>query len=173
MTIVVEDGTGLPNANSYVSEADADAYATDRGHTDWVDSAEDKEAALIRATAAIDAIYGYKFSGWRVNGRDQALEWPRTGAYDREENVVVDDSVPVEVEHATVEAAIRELASPGSMMPDLERGGDIRRLKAGSVEVEYAATAAATTTRQIIDGILAPLFGTGVVASFVGRAVRR
>jgi hypothetical protein len=44
-------------------------------------------------------------------------------------------------------------------MPDLDRGGTIKSVKAGSVSVEYAANAQANTTFQLIDGILAPLIG--------------
>jgi hypothetical protein len=47
--MVVEDGTGLANANSYASEATLDTYTDDRGITL---ASGDAEAALVRATAA-------------------------------------------------------------------------------------------------------------------------
>src|SRR6185436_4655409 len=128
--ILVEDGTGLSDANSYVSEDDADTYFDDRGNTTWGTSTDDKEAALIHATAAIDALYRYRFTGYKTNMRDQALEWPRTASYDAQGNLV--EGVPVEIVQATCEAAYRELQEAGSMAPDLSRGGDVRRLQAGS-----------------------------------------
>lgn len=169
MTIVVEDGTGLADANSYVSEDEADTYADDRGITAWTDSTADKEAALVRATTTLDATYRTRFTGSKLNGRAQALEWPRINAYDWLGNLLDDDEVPIEVRDATVELAIRELADPGSTMPDLDRA--VRSLAAGSVRIEYAANARETTTFSIVGAIMSSLIGGGRT-SMVGEAVR-
>jgi len=165
MSFVLEDGTGLADATSYASEDDFDTYTEDRGYTVTVG---DTEAALIRATQILDATYRREFPGSRTNGRAQALEWPRTGATDFNGDDIDEDEVPIEIIEATCELALRELASPGSTMPDLDRGGTVHRVRAGSVEVEYGANASATTTFQLIDGILAPLIGdvsTGGISS--------
>ena len=170
MPIVVEDGTGLPDANAYASEDDFDTYTEDRGYAVVVG---DTEAALIRGTAALESMYGLRWPGERTHGRDQGLGWPRTGATDIDDNVILDDEIPVEVIEATIELAMRELASPGSTMPDLARGGTVRRVRAGSVEVEYAANAIPTTTFTLIDGILQPLIGStshgGLSSGFTTR----
>lgn len=171
MALVLEDGSGVDGANTYALEADADAYFDMRGTTAWTDSAGDKEGALVRGTAAIDATYRARFGGYKTNGRTQALQWPRTGVYDAEGLPIASDEIPQEIIDATCEAALRELTSPGSMMPDLERDGAIKRIKADVVEIEYAGNASATTTFSLIDGILSGLLGSSV-ASFVGRAVR-
>lgn len=156
MSFVLEDGTGLPNATSYASEDDFDTYTEDRG---YVVSVGDVEQALVRATQVLDSTYRKQFPGSRTNGRLQALEWPRTGAIDFDQQAIADDEVPIEIIEATCELALRELASPGSTMPDLDRGGTVKSIKAGSVSVEYGANAQPTTTFQLIDGILAPLIG--------------
>lgn len=162
MAIVLEDGTGVEGANSYASVADADEYFSDRGSTTWsAGTPTTKAEALIRATAAIDATYGNRFTGYRSNGRDQELQWPRTQAYDQESYLLPSDEVPTEVVKATFEASVRELAEPGSMAPDLERGGQVKSLKAGSVAIEYGDNADATTTYTLIDGILSGLLVTG------------
>ncbi|KVN92541.1 DnaT-like ssDNA-binding protein [Burkholderia ubonensis] len=78
ITIVVEDGTGLPNADVYVSQADADAYFAKRNNAVWAAAAADaKAAALVAATSYLDR--RYKFKGYKVSTA-QALEWPRTPA---------------------------------------------------------------------------------------------
>jgi len=169
MTITVEDGTGLADANSYVSEDEADTYAEDRGITAWTDSQDDKEAALVRATTTLDAMYRTRFSGSKLNGRAQALEWPRINSFDYLGNLLDDDEVPIEVRDATIELAIRELADPGSTMPDLDRA--VRSLRAGSVSIEYASNAAAKTSFSIVNAIMSSLVGTGAT-SLVGEAVR-
>lgn len=171
MTIIVEDGTAPADANAYVSVDDCAAYCDARGLTFGTSPTTAGEEAIIRATAAIDARYRGRFPGYRTNGRGQSLEWPRTGALDAEYQPIGGDEIPVEIIHATCEAAVREIAEPGSMMPDLERGGGVKRLKAGSVEIEYGSNATAQTTFTLIDGILSPLLGAAV-SSYVGRAER-
>lgn len=173
MAFLVEDGTGLAAANSYVSVANAEAYADDRGLTFTSGSTANKQSALVRATAAIDAEYGALFSGWRANDRSQALEWPREDAYDREDNLIANNEIPDELVEATIEGAVRELATPGSLMPDLGRGGEIKRVRAGSVEVEYSDAASATTVYSLIAGILAPILSRRAAAvSMTGTTTR-
>lgn len=171
---LVENGTGLEDATSYVSVDDADAYAESVSNSAWVDSTDDKEAALIRASTAIDARYGASFSGYRSRGREQGLEWPRAAAYDAAGWLIPDDAVPIEVIKATIEAAFRELATPGSMMPDLDRGGAIQSVSAGSVSVTWSGNASATTTYKLIDGIIAPILNSaaGSGGGLFGVAVR-
>lgn len=159
MSLILEDGTAPAGANSYATETMADDYFDARGNTTWTDSTDDKEAALIRATQAIDALYRGRWPGYRSNFRSQNLEWPRTNAYDTEGNIIDSDEIPQEVIDATCEAAIRELATSGSMIPDLDRGGDIRAITAGSVSIQYGAAAAVTTTFSLIDGILSKIIG--------------
>lgn len=175
MTIVVEDGEGLEDAVSYVSLDDAIAYCASHGLTFAAASpSAPGEAALIRATKAIDSRYGSSFPGYRKSGRDQALQWPRLAAYDSEGWLIADDEIPTEVIEATIEAAVREFATPGSMMPDLERGGAIQSIRAGSVGITYASNASAKTEFTLIDGIMANVLnGTDSNGGgLFGRAVR-
>lgn len=168
MAIVVEDGTGLSAANSYLSETDLGTYTDDRAVTL---ASGDAEAALIRATAALDAIYRSRFPGYRTHGRSQGLEWPRTAAYDTDWYPIANNEIPVEIKNALCEMAVRELIEPGSMMPDLERGGQIQALQAGSVRIDYGASASAKTVFQLIDGIMANILGPSP-APFGGYATR-
>lgn len=171
MALVVQDGTNPTGANSYADSDTADAYALDHGASAWTDASSGKDEALIRATAAIDATYRGRFPGWKTFLRAQLTEWPRTDAYDDEDNLIGANEVPQEVISATIEAAFRELATPGSMLPDMARGGAIHRVKAGSVEVEYADNAEATTTYSLIDGILSPVL-TSSSLGLSGRTTR-
>jgi len=63
MSIVLtpEDGTGTnPAANTYVSQATADAYFSDRANAAWAAlTADQKAAALIQATQYLDARYTF------------------------------------------------------------------------------------------------------------------
>jgi hypothetical protein len=170
MTLVVEDGTGLANADAYVSLDDCEAYAAARGLTFATSPSAAGEAAIRVATAFIDNTYRSRFTGQRLNGRSQALEWPRIYATDAAGNDIASDEIPVEIVNATCEAAIREFAAPGTLTPDLERGGGVKRLKAGSVEIEYMAGALAQTLFTAVDAALSGLIQPR--SMFSGRAVR-
>lgn len=173
MALEVEDGTGKADAESYVSVTEAEQYASLYGHADFGAAVEaDQEAALRRATRALDALYGSRFPGAKLNGRAQALQWPRSDAYDADDEKIASDEIPTEVVSATVEFAVRELAEPGATMPDLERGGAIRSLKAGSVSIEYAGNATARTVYSIVDGILGTLLTARNMAAFQAEASR-
>jgi hypothetical protein len=67
--IIVEDGTGVPNANSYVSTTEFLAWLAERGYV--VNGNTDE--LLLRA---MDYIESLNFIGERVSC-DQALSWPR------------------------------------------------------------------------------------------------
>ena len=83
MALVVEDGTGLPTANSYVSLAEVAAYHADRNHPAWGSaSTASQTAAAIAATRYLDTTYPYE-NGLRLS-KDQGLLWPRKVAYDME-----------------------------------------------------------------------------------------
>jgi len=162
MSLEVEDGTGKSNSESYVSAADCLAYATARGLTFANSTAG--EQALRRATTWLDGTYRARFSGDRLNGRDQALEWPRTDAVDAEGFDVADDAVPSEIIRATCEAAVIELATPGDLSPTITPGKIIQSASVdGAVSVSYAENYGGVNCMRpaptVIDDILASLLG--------------
>lgn len=162
--LIVEDGSIVADANSYVTYDYALAYHALRGNSAWAAGSElNQQYAIIRATQAIDSIYKGKWKGAPTEYGTQELEWPRQ---DVEVNgtELDDDLIPTALKKAVCEAALRELASANSMTPDLDRGGEIKRVKADTVEVEYMDGANSTTTFTAIDGLLADLV-TGTSAS--------
>ena len=186
MSLIVEDGTGILAADSYVSALDCSAYATSRGLSFGSDANAD--AALRRATSYIDNTYRLRFPGYRTFRRQQGLEWPRTGAvYSYPDtgadnpyvvpyafypfDTIAPNAIPPEIIRATCEAAVREFAEPGILLPDLDRGGGIASLRAGSVEVKYAPSADPNTAFQVIDSALSALIG--VKNTYSARAARR
>jgi len=166
--VIVEDGTGRSDSNSYVSTDELETYADDRGIT--LGTALDEEAALIRASTWIDNVYRSRFQGIRTNLRAQAMEWPRAGVLDASGFFVEPNEIPRELRAAVCEAAIREMAAPGTLSPDLERGGAIKSLQAGSVQIVYADSAPARTTFDTIDDTLAALLGAA--NNYTGLATR-
>lgn len=158
MALIVEDGTGKADANSYASLDDANGYHSLRGHTAWTGADEVKEAALVRATSYIDGQYGARWPGYRASGA-QALDWPRDEAYDRDGHL--QDEVPTAVIVATIEAALIELSTAGALTEAQERGGAIVREKVGPIETEYSDVAPAQTTYPSIKLALSRLIPFG------------
>lgn len=169
----------------YGTLTDANAYHAERGNAAWAAATDPaKGAALQRATDYIDGRYRRQtatgcwvsmFPGKRTSGRAQDLEWPRTGASDSEGNPIPDDQVPVEVEHATYEAALLELTSPGSLSPTFDASQQVIRQKVGPIEREFAEAKTDSNGMPpnrpvipVIDDLLASLicerapFGVGV-----------
>lgn len=164
--LIVEDGSIVADANSYIAYDYALAYHALRGNSAWAAASDaDQQYAIIRATQAVDSVYKGKWKGNPTEYGTQELEWPRSGVIVGSTSID-DDVIPAAIKKAVCEAALRELASPNSMTPDLERGGEIKRVKADVVEVEYMDGANSTTTFTAIDGLLADLV-TGTSASSI------
>ncbi len=162
MTLIVEDGTGLATAESYVSVADAGTRHTNLGNTAWTGTDAVKEAALRRATQFMLQRYRGRWQGTRINST-QALDWPRSW-------VVVDgyavdaDIVPVDVANACADLALKALSE--TLNADLERG--VVRDKVGPLETEYDAYSPQAKRYPAIDQALAPfLTGAGANARLV------
>jgi hypothetical protein len=159
------------NADSYVSVEDCAAYAAKKGLAFPTSPAEPAEQALRRATAWLDSTYRIRFPGAATDVW-QALEWPRVGVIYRGQPFD-EDTIPQQIKDACCEAAVREIAKPGSLSPDRQRGGAIKEVKAGSVDITFADGAPIETTFTVIDGMLSGLLllSKGKTAtSFVARA---
>ncbi len=107
-TFVVEDGTGLSTANSYLSVADADTYHNNVTRSDdWSGAtAAVKQNALIAATQYLDIRYQGRWRGYR-NTRSQALAWPRYSVEDDDGYLLDSASLPQKLEDACAEMALR------------------------------------------------------------------
>lgn len=135
MTLIVEDGTGMSTANSFVDVATADAYLSARGITTWAGLQQpEKEQALIRAA---DFMRLYRWQGVRsVAG--QALDWPRMYVRAFDADVAI-NSIPTDVKNAQIELAWRGAGGP--LLPDI-KGDDTGRVvtkkveKVGPIDVE-------------------------------------
>jgi hypothetical protein len=155
MALVVEDGTGLSTAESFVSLADASARHTAHGNSAWTGTDAVKEAALRRATAHMEQAYRQRWKGARLT-RDQALSWPRYDAF-VEGFALASDAVPEAVANACADLALKALS--GDLNADLTR--PVIREKVGPLETEYSAHGPEGTRYRAIDMALAPYLTGG------------
>lgn len=136
MAFVAENGTGLATATALCSVEFADAYFEDRRVTAWAGADEVKEAALIKATDYVEGRWGRlarnggRFLGSLQFPDVQALSFPRLG-------ISSDDAVPVGIQKAVAEYALRALSAPLQPDPVPDSGGRVlaeKTTKVGPIE---------------------------------------
>lgn len=177
MPLVVEDGTGKANADSYVERSLVSDYWTARADGAFAAAASDdlRDAAIRRATQFIDAQWGDRFKGTRlVEG--QALEWPRYGVTTREGWAV--SGVPTQIVQATAELAKLALAGPlagsGAQAPAPSKSS-LESLTAGSVSMSFATALKPALEVDhadkfyLVGRILRPLLNGGAVNRGLAR----
>lgn len=171
MALVVEDGTGKVDAESYVSVADCKSYLDARGRTAWGQlTLAAQEASLRNATDYLDAKYGLRVNGWKFNPDVQALIFPREGiVIDR---VYLDPApLPPQLIKACCEAA--SVASTTDLFLPLDRGGQVtEKLEiVGPIteRTKWAGSAPVGTTYPAIDRWMGFLLGSSAI---IGSVVR-
>lgn len=134
MTIIVEDGSQVSGANSYLTLASARAHAIARSVSLSADDAV-LEGQILKATDYLES-FSNRFKGGLV-ARDQSLSWPRVG-------VVIENwswsstEIPRQVLNA-INALILEIhAGEDPFNPSSATLPAIRKRVEGAVAVEYA-----------------------------------
>jgi hypothetical protein len=113
MALIVEDGSAVAGAESYISVADADNYIGK-----WVAdpaawqalATSAKENKLRQATQYLDAVFVTRWKGY-IATSGQSLNWPRQYAYDERGNSI-EGTVPLELRRATATVAAAAAAAP-------------------------------------------------------------
>lgn len=160
--LVVEDGTGLANAESYLSVDDANAYHAKFGNAAWGGEIPALEAALRRSTQYIDS--AYQFRGCKLTST-QALQWPR----DARTMACWGLTWPVaKLQQACAELAVRALSdSLYSDQPDAA----VKSESVGPISVTYADAMNGGQVRYaIVDDLLSPYTGSSRTSIRVERA---
>ena len=137
MALIVEDGSGKADAESYLSVADADTRiaALPSPPASWTGATTAaKEAALRDGTRYLDLLYGSRWRG-RKTDRDNALGWPRFRARDDDEYLYDSDDIPSALEDATAQAAVRSIAGT-DLLADLANPGTLesKSVQVGSIK---------------------------------------
>jgi len=149
MSIVVEDGTQVTGANSYVTVANIETYADQRGITLTMDP----EVLAIRS---MDYIEAQRFIGTKVSST-QALQWPRTGVYiDGFE--VPTTMIPVEVKYGQLATAMA-IDAGNDPLASVQRG--VKMQQVGDLKVEYDESGNVTLNRAINAALGKVLAGSG------------
>lgn len=138
VTLVVEDGTGIATANTYVSLAESNTYFTNQGTQGAVWAAPDaiKNEYLSNAAFALDRTYGQMYmSQIRRGDSSQALLFPREIFWDRNGRRVEYGTIPNEIKQAQMEMALL-LQQGVDLFPEASSDSVVGdRVKVGDIEV--------------------------------------
>lgn len=154
MALIIEDGSIVANANSYVNLATARAYATARG----ADLPTDDTAAEILLIKAMDYLESKRaeYQG-RKTSTTQSLQWPRYGV--RIDGISFSSSaIPSELTSAQIQLSME--ANTGTDLMPTRSSGFITKDVTGPLETEYSEKVGISITPRIsaVDALLQPLF---------------
>ena len=164
--LIVEDGTGKPGAESYVTVNEADAYHAKMGNSDWpqYDGQDEdpdlakKQASLRKSAVFLDSYVLPKVNGVKKNP-DQGLLFPRVGATDYSGAPIDADSVPESYKNAQCEAALSVFTGQ-QLTPESQAGPLLKRKKTDVLEKEwFEGSYSQKPVFGWLDSILAGLFG--------------
>lgn len=161
----------------YGSVANAVIYLAARGYVLTGDTTA-QAADLLIASEWIDGTYRSQFPGYKTGFRAQDREWPRTSAYDTDDQTIGTTEIPLEVLNATYEAMYRENVSAGCLSVDATMGKNIvEAAVSGAVSVKYAGATDIGDLQlmiPVIDKILAPILtgGAGEYSSLSAMSIR-
>lgn len=176
---IVEDGTIVPGATSYVTVAEADDYISVKSNAaEWTALPDlTIQNYLMWATRLLDQRSRWQ-SGTVLTDPDQDLSWPRQGAYDREGEAIPDDIIPDEIKDATIEIAFNlfdQNVDPSSGGSSGSAGGVINKIKVAVIEIGYSEGTTSTTSPfpSGINEILWPLGSIAGVGGSRGVPINR
>ena len=164
VNLIVENGTCVTGANSYISLTDADTYMKNAGHSTWSALDENtRKSCLINGTLYIDHIYSkYGWYGVRKYPK-QELCFPRVEIVDSD-GVDLDGQIPEVLKKAVCEAAF--IATTVSLFSTKDANGAVKRVKIDVIEKEFFENSTNTNTvdyispYEILDALLAGLYRT-------------
>lgn len=159
--LIIEDGTGKVDAQSYVTVDEVRAFAVARGLS--VPSSDDAgnaqiETALVQAADYLETNLCYQ--GKKASSL-QALQWPRSGVYFDDE-CYSKTAIPANLKTAQIRLAL-EVLKGIDLMPTISGTASdfVVKEKIGPIETEYAnpSNYDGRATFTAVDALLASLLG--------------
>lgn len=148
LTVVVETGSVVANANSYMAVADVDTAAEGTALADAWAELEDtqKNLYVVLATQYLDT--RFRFYG-KILDEDQVLQWPRTKNYDDKGRIIPAGTIPQQLKDAVVFLAMQMAADEEFNEADQsDRTGDIKSWSTDGLSVDFAKQDTGTATAK-------------------------
>lgn len=155
MSLIIEDGSIVANANSYATVPEIQAYALARGFN-LPTTVDDVEVLALKAMDFLEGKRAY-YQGSKTNPANQELQWPRTG-------VKIDcfdfpsDAIPKELGNAQMQLCI-ESYNGIDLQPTTEQGF-VTEDTVGPLTTKYSEKVGTSTGPNMtaVDSLLQPLY---------------
>ena len=172
MALIIEDGSVVPNANSFVTVADARIAASEYGLALPADEA-DAEAALITGGMWIKQQES-ELQGARIDAA-QTLSYPRTPVY-LYTFLQASNFIPQELIDSQVIAAVEQGGITGSILTPLARENIKKENLQGTGDIEYFSGGSASSISANMSTaftVLQPLTKSALSSSGGGLCLQR
>lgn len=159
MPLIIEDGTGVPGADSMVTVQETVDYTAGRALSFPTEAAL-QEAAIREAAEYLQNEHRYAWRGTRAY-YEQTMPWPRVGATEYRGPAVPVHTVPWRVKQAQMYLAHLASLAPGTLDMVLERGGKVKSKTIGPISTTWMDDAPVEKVIQKVQGLVQPLLRTG------------
>ena len=153
-TFVVEDGTGLSTATSYMTLTEANDYIVQNIHAyeTW-ECLDPTTQEYIIAWASRYMDQRARWNGYKTV-EDSGLRWPRTGACDIDGNAIDANEVPRQLKEAAAELATYLMETDLSRIRDTD---GLERLRVDVIEIyfnkDYRLPSVPSSINLILSGL--------------------
>jgi hypothetical protein len=153
LTLIVEDGTGKEDSNSYVDLTYADEYMTANGRgIVWDGLTEQQQInALINGAQYMDSENETKYRGFRSIPEEQAMAFPRSGAY-TDYNTLM-KPLPKELKVAQMEYTYFLQFKKSSLFQSVTTGIKAKSSSVGAISKSITYTGSSSSVRVTIPEI--------------------
>ncbi len=171
IAIIVEDGSNVPEANSYASVDTVKEYLANRGVV--LTGTDDDVAAKILNGMDFLATKSCEWQGERTyTNPPQSLDWPRKGVV-LNGSAFPDNKIPPML-IAALANLVKAQENGIDLFPNIVPGDYVVKEKVGPLETQYAdpVSVGMNPVLSAVDAFLAPLFGncaSGAAAMFTVR----
>lgn len=170
ITITVEDGSNVANANSFVTLAEVRAYAEARGVI--LPVADDSLAVmLIKACDYLEA-QANRYQG-EIANEGQSLQWPRIDVYiSGSETAFPSNAIPKQLKSAQSSLVIA-INEGVDILPNYSAADFVTEETVGPITTKYAdpTKIGITPTLTNVEALLQPLYGS-TLTGFSLRTIR-
>lgn len=149
--IIVEDGSGVTGANSYITVEEVDNYVDSLGadpatSNDWgsLDDDQKGEAILVASQYLERNFRWYGLPYWtsRPEGgtpgpKTQSLQWPRTRNYDSKGVTIPAGTIPDELKQAQLYLTLQVCGDPASSAAPIENTGPLKSMTIDVLSMDF------------------------------------
>lgn len=157
--LILEDGSGVEDANTTVTVAEVVKYCAARKLT-FPSVLADQEAAIIEGGEYMMNEARFTWRGTKYS-YVQTMPFPRVGAVEYRGLPVPPLTVPWRFRQAQMYMSYLASLTPGELEGTLERGGKIKTKTVGPITTTFMDDAPVEDVIRKVQGLLQPLLETG------------